>query len=62
VDFLRALAHLNLDAVEGAILAEQIAGRPFLSCGPSEIRKAAGAVREMLRRTTTLPPEYLVHA
>jgi hypothetical protein len=62
VDFLRSLAHLNLGAVEGAFLAEQIVGQPFLSCGLPEITRAAEAVRDMLRRTTALPPEYLVHA
>jgi hypothetical protein len=61
-DFLRALAYLNLDAVEGTKLAYVLLGQPFASCGPCEIQTAVEAVRDMLRRTTALPPDTQVHA
>jgi hypothetical protein len=59
-DFLHALGYLNLDAIEGATLAEVFVGRRFASCAPSDIRKVVEEVREMLHRTT-LVPETLVH-
>jgi hypothetical protein len=60
VDFLHALTHLNLDAAEGATLAELLLGRPFASCGPWEIQTAVEQVLEMLHRTT-LAPETVAH-
>jgi hypothetical protein len=60
-DFLRALAHLNLDAAEGAMLVELLLGRPFASCGPYEIRRAVEFVRNMLHRTADLPLEAHTH-
>jgi hypothetical protein len=59
-DFLHALGHLNLDADEGATLAEVLLGRRFESSGPCDIRTAVEEVREMLYRTT-LAPETLIH-
>ncbi|HEY2595098.1 MAG TPA: hypothetical protein VGK33_14490 [Chloroflexota bacterium] len=61
-DFLHALAHLNLDAGEGTTLVELLLSRPFESCGSVEICRAVEVVREMLRRTTALPPETRTHA
>jgi len=60
-DFLHALAHLNLDALEGAKLADVLLGRPFAPCGPYEIRRAVETVRDMLHRTTALPLEAHAH-
>jgi hypothetical protein len=61
-DFLHALVYLNLDAVEGATLAEALLGRRFASCAPCDVRTAVEEVRDMLRRTAALPPEKQAHA
>jgi hypothetical protein len=36
--FLKAVAHLGLNATDGAQLAESLTGRSFASCGPADLR------------------------
>ena len=35
--FLKAVAHLGLNATDGAQLAESLTGRSFASCGPADL-------------------------
>ena len=36
--FLKAVAHLGLNAADGAQLAESLTGRSFASCSPADLR------------------------
>ena len=51
--FLKAVAHLGLNAADGAQLAESLTGRSFASCGPADLRP-------VLEQLHAIPPRLQV--
>ena len=48
--FLKALAHLGLNATDGAQLAESLTGRSFASCGPADLRPVLEQLHAIAQR------------
>jgi hypothetical protein len=48
--FLRAVAHLGLDATHGARLAESLTNRSFAACGPADLRPVLDQLRVITQR------------
>ena len=54
--FLRAVAHLGLNASDGARLAESLTGRSFAACGPADLRPVLEQLHVIAQRLQPSQP------